>query len=234
MEAAIIRKVDIISISWTVKKTKDNGADIVELGEAIKKALDDGILVFCAAGDTGVSSETDYPWAYDQRRIFRIGAATAEGMVWGAAGNLQHLTFILPGHRVVARNPHREGALPQDFEERTGSSVATALASGLAALILNIVRMGAIQTEQDGKRGIVSSTAVRAAEFESIKDHDNMMAVLKSIGLDEGQQKFIEVWKRFDGPTKDLKTPGPEVKTDLGVVAKLARDMVSGISDASR
>lgn len=131
--AAVNQKVDIISMSWTVKETKENRESIGQLREAIKLALDAGILLFCAAADTGAVTEVEYPWSYDQRRIFRIGAATADGRMWGPTGSPQNINFIVPGHRVVSRNPHREGALPADFKEQTGSSIATALAAGLAA-----------------------------------------------------------------------------------------------------
>jgi hypothetical protein len=220
-------------MSWTVKETEDNHEGIIKLREAIKTALDARILLFCAAADTGAVTEVEYPWSYDQRRIFRIGAATADGRVWGPTGSPQNLSFIVPGHKVVSRNPHREGALPDDFEEKTGSSIATALAAGLAALILHCVRLGAIQTELETRQGILSSTAVKAAEFERVKDHDNMNGVFKAIGLNEGQQKFIEVWKRFDSPAQNPKSPNADTPSELGAIAKLARDLVSGISGGS-
>jgi hypothetical protein len=236
--AAVNQNVDIISMSWTVKETEDNRAAISSLREAIKLALDQNILLFCAAADTGHITEIEYPWAYDQRRIFRIGAATADGRMWGPTGSLQNINFILPGHKVVSRNPHREGALPDDFEERNGSSIATALAAGLAALILHCVRLGAIHSELEMRQGISSAIAVKASEFMRVKDHDNMSGVLGAIGLDKEQQRFIEVWKRFDGPTQNLKSPNIKLNSradgvtpsELGVIAKLARDFVSGIA----
>jgi hypothetical protein len=220
-------------MSWTVKETDYNRKGISELREAIKIALDAGILLFCAAADTGAVTEIEYPWSYDRSRIFRIGAATADGRVWGPTGSPQNLSFIVPGHKVVSRNPRREGALPDDFEEKTGSSIATALAAGLAALILHCIRLGAIQTELEARQGISSSTAVKVDEFERVKGHDNMNGVLKAIGLDEGQQRFIEVWKRFDGPAQNLKSPTADTPSELGTIAKLARDLVSGITGRS-
>jgi hypothetical protein len=53
--------------------------------------------------------------------------------------------------------------------------------------------LGAAHTELEELLGVVSSTAVKAAALLTVKDHDNMSSVLKAIGLDEGQQKFIEV-----------------------------------------
>ncbi|KAF4337478.1 microbial serine ase [Fusarium beomiforme] len=229
VRAAIDQKVDIISMSWTVRKTADNRDGINAFAEAIKDALDAGILLFCAAADTGAVTEVEYPWSFDKQRIFRIGAATADGRVWGPTGNPQNLSFILPGHKVVSRNPHREGALPDDFEERTGSSVATALASGLAALILHCVRLAIVHREKQG--GAPSPTAVSDSDLERLTNHDDMYGVLRGIGLDEGQQRFIEVWRRFERPAQELKAPGMNQSMEaLGIVARLARDLVPSAS----
>ncbi|KAH8781776.1 hypothetical protein F5882DRAFT_500109 [Hyaloscypha sp. PMI_1271] len=143
--------------------------------------------------------------------------------------------------RRTTKNPYREGALPDDFEERTGSWIATALAAGLAAPILHCVRLGAIYTELEERLGVVSSTAVEAAALLRVKDHDNMSSVLKAIGLDEGQQKSIDVWRRFGWPTQGLKAQGVSVEensssagstlAELRVIATLARDFVSGIAE---
>lgn len=235
VKAAVNQNVDIISMSWTVKQVEDNDISISQLGEAIKLALDAGILLFCAAADTGAITEVEFPWSYDQRRIFRIGAATADGRIWGPAGSPEKIDFILPGHNVVLRNPHPEGTLPSDFKELTGSSIATALAAGLAALILHCVRLGAIYSEMEMQQNISSAMAVTAADFQRFKNPHNMNGVLKAIGLDEGQQRFIQVWKRFDRPTQNLKFPsnwktGVVEPSKLEIVAKLARDFVSGIA----
>ncbi|KAF9768915.1 hypothetical protein IL306_013725 [Fusarium sp. DS 682] len=225
VRAAIDQKVDIISMSWTVKETGENREGINAFRQAIKDALDAGILLFCAAADTGAVTEVEYPWSFDRQRIFRIGAATADGRVWGPTGNPQNLSFILPGHKVVSRNPHREGALPDDFEERTGSSVATALAAGLAALILHCVRLAIVHREKQG--GAPSPTAVSDSDLERLTNHDDMHGVLRGIGLDEGQQRFIEVWRRFERPAQELKAPGMNQSMEaLGIVARLARDLV--------
>ncbi|KAG5766076.1 hypothetical protein H9Q72_005869 [Fusarium xylarioides] len=219
--AAIDQKVDTISMSWTVKETVEKRDGVNTFRQAIKDALDAGILLFCAAADTGAITEVEYPWSFDRQRIFRIGAATADGRVWGPTGNPQNLSFILPGHKVVSRNPHREGALPDDFEERTGSSVATALAAGLAALILHCVNLAVVHGKEHP-----STTAVSAEDLERLANHDDMYNVLRGIGLDEGQQRFIEVWRRFDRPAKELKEPMSDKMDALGIVARLARDLV--------
>jgi hypothetical protein len=56
VRAAIDRKVHIISMSWTIEKTKENARDILDLEAAIEAAAKAGILMFCAANDQGVAS----------------------------------------------------------------------------------------------------------------------------------------------------------------------------------
>jgi hypothetical protein len=200
--AAVAQKVDLISISWTVAQTATNQAAMAGLREAVRAALDARVLILCAAADTGALSGVEYPWSCDRGRILRVGAATADGRVWGPTGDPQAVSFVVPGHRVVARGaPGRAsaaaaaaaaavaiaransgvrrrsvtgdadaededgggGGLPAGFEERTGSSVATALAAGLAALVLHCVRLAAIQAEADGASPSSSSVARPAA-----------------------------------------------------------------------
>ncbi|KAG8677773.1 hypothetical protein FPOAC1_003801 [Fusarium poae] len=230
VRAAINQKVDIISMSWTVRDTEHNREAINSLRDATKDALNAGILLFCAAADTGAIGETEYPWSYDQNRIFRIGAATADGRAWSRTGDPHNLTFMVPGHRVVSRNPHREGALPDDFQERTGSSVATALAAGLAAVVLYCVRLGASHAEKETSQRGRSTTAVSYQDLERLKIQKNMRRVLCSIGLDDTQQRFIEVWRRFESPAQELKKPGVNSSDRaMDIVATLARDLVSGM-----
>jgi hypothetical protein len=103
------------------------------------------------------------------------------------------------------------------------------------------VRLGAAHTELEERLGVVISTAVKAAALLTVKDHDNMSSVMKAIGLNEEQQRLIEVWRRFDGAIQGLKAPGVSVEVnsssagstlaELRVIATLARDFVSGIAE---
>ncbi|RAK99153.1 subtilisin-like protein [Aspergillus ibericus CBS 121593] len=228
--AAVRQKVDIISMSWTIRETEDNYNSISALRDAIRAALDANILLFGAASDKGAVTEIEYPCFYD-RRIFRIGAATADGRVYDPTGNPQHLSFIFPGHSVAPRNPYLEKGLPIDSEEKSGSSISTALAAGLAALVLHCIRLGILQAEMEMRQtGRRSSTAVRLSDFEKAKEYYGMRSILRGLGLNEDNQKYLEVWKRLDGPAKRLRSPNGEM-TPLEIIAGLARDLVSGIAD---
>ncbi|KAK4205446.1 putative peptidase [Triangularia verruculosa] len=231
IHAAVDRGVDIISISWTVKKPKDRerDADLKDLGDAMKRALDAGILIFCAAGDAGNFSDEEYPYEFDRSRIIRIGAATDDGRPWERSGDTHSLNFIFPGCSVVSRHSSSNSPIPNHFQENTGSSVATALAAGLAALVLHCVRLAAIMSENAKERvngngvggeGVVAGP-VEAARLNNLKDYRNMKLVFQKIGVDREIGKFVEVWEYFEGPTDALRSGGAakawETVTSLAV-----------------
>ena len=209
-------------MSWTIKETEENGNDIRRLEAAMNEASKKGILMFCAAGDKGSHQDKEYPAAYNPTRIFRIGAAKANGNVWDWVGDPRNLDFILPGHEVVDRNPH--GAPLEKFRPRTGSSVATALAAGLAALVLHCVRLSAIHTDTLGPSATKSAVAI--SDFNNLQKHDNMKAAFKAIGTsEESQNKFIEVWRHFSKAEEALRRSDQLGK--LEIVANLARNLIT-------
>lgn len=131
------------------------------------------------------------------------------------AGDPINMDFILPGHNVVDRRGSYSNLL-ENFQPRTGSSVATALAAGLAALIMHCARVAAIHTKN---KGWADNTTARAGvlieQYLKLRNHEAMRAALKGIGTsDEGQHKFIEVWNRFDTAAEKLKQYTPEEKME--------------------
>lgn len=134
VQAAIDRTVHIISMSWTIERTKQNADDIRQLEEAITAAANAGILMFCAANDQGIARDQSFPAACaGTKLIFKIGVAESSGAVWKWVGDPTDVDFIFPGHRVVKDRPNYTLATKCDI--LTGSSVATAIASGLAAFL---------------------------------------------------------------------------------------------------
>jgi hypothetical protein len=214
-------------MSWTIRETAENGNDIKDLSKAVEKAYDANILMFCSASDKGAHPENDYP-ANDTKRTFRIGAATADGRAWAPAGDIANLDFIVPGHRVQDRSAY--GNMNTDLTPRTGSSVATALAAGLGALILHCVRLAAIHADQQARiLGKGTATDVTAKEYLGLKKHEVMKAALRNVGTsDEGRHKFIEVWNRFESVADELRAAAGEEK--LAVVAKLASGLLPAMN----
>lgn len=138
---AIRRKVHIISMSWTItppsNETVSEKEDMKELEQAISDALTANILMFCSASDEGANQTATYPSKAQPGNIFKIGGADANGGLYDRVGDISVVDFILPG-QLVASEDLTDSALSKQYW--SGSSVATSLAAGLAALILYCAR----------------------------------------------------------------------------------------------
>lgn len=128
---AVEKQVDIITMSWTVKKVKignfDNGNGIISLDGAIQTAANDNILMFCAVQD-GAHYEADeiYPSQSDTKKLMTVGSADESGER-SSFVKKDSANYLFPG----------EISLPSILDEHDrGSSVATAVAAGMAAMIL--------------------------------------------------------------------------------------------------
>lgn len=149
-----------------------------------------------------------------------MGAAKANGSAWGWTGDPENVDFLLPGHEVSDRG---DDGIDEALKPHTGSSVATALAAGLAALIIHCVRLGAIYTAlTPGWKDLAG--AVTDKDLKRVKQHDNMRNVLMDIGTSKAtKDKFIEVWKCFEGPASELKDEERRAKTVITLAQQFAR-----------
>ncbi|KAJ6088004.1 hypothetical protein N7467_006918 [Penicillium canescens] len=238
------RNFDIISMSWSIKqdddkKSNDGKSSTMRIKENLQTASQDALL-FCSAPDIGRSEKyKDYcPFgADDLGSIFRIGAAKVEGTALRWSGN--KASYILPGEEVSVRSDDR--AFVENYESpRTGSSVVTALAAGLAALIIHCVRLGAIYITHEGQRG-----GVDAQTYDRVKNYDLMRKVFDNIS-DSGQflrRVAVESYFKTESllpTTNDLYggfSTGDSKKKVLQnkweAVAKLARDLVPYATEKS-
>jgi hypothetical protein len=202
-------------MSWTIERTKENVDDILDLEAAIEAAAKAGILMFCAANDEGVGRDKSFPAACSgTKHIFKIGAAEASGAVWKWVGDPADVDFFFPGHNVLKERP--EDFMPlENGKLITGSSVATAFATGLAALILYSVQLAALSAQ---KQGLGASVAME--DFKAMKGHERMKEAFLAIGTSpNSQNKYIEVWKVFASPSERAEKMGRE---RIEVVTKIA------------
>ncbi|EHL02277.1 putative Subtilisin DY [Glarea lozoyensis 74030] len=122
-------KADIISMSWSFQsdaQAKINPDDVQLFREAIGKAIAQKKILFASLHDQG--STLDYKTFLPMgiQGVIRIGSSTSYGKPsdMNSDGSIE---FALPGEKV---ENHASG------KEVTGSSVATAIAAGLGALII--------------------------------------------------------------------------------------------------
>lgn len=219
------RSVHVIPMFRTIERVPENRGDVHELESAIEEAAAAGILMFCAASDQGIARDQSFPAACSKtKHLFKIGAAEASGKAWKYVGDPADVDFIFPGHRVVMERPNDPplGKCPT----LTGSSVATAIAAGLAALVLYCVQLGAMDTQisNQQQQSLVGhgSNAVTMKDFENVKGHERMKEAFLAIGTSStSQNKYVEVWDVFGPAVK--KAEGLPKDKRIGVIAEVAR-----------
>ncbi|XXG94926.1 hypothetical protein Hte_001185 [Hypoxylon texense] len=142
---AIRENVDIISMSWNIERSRSNEADIDALASQIKAAANRNIIMYCAAQDKGQlgNSEVEvYPAGSDTTKLKIVGAADPTGHPLNIV-DTDKVHYLFPG----------EVVLENDGKTITGSSAATALAAGTAAMILFCYELGYGKMETIAKPG---------------------------------------------------------------------------------
>lgn len=209
MRAAIAQGVDIISMSWTIEKGDQNKRGIEKLEAAIREAADKKILMFCAASDQGVNTDNSFPGKTGL--CFKIGAATQWGTALEASGpSNNRIDYIFPGQNIT-----QERGGGQKPSTLTGSSVATAFASGLAALVLRCVQFAAHQLSQDEDEDGEKERNKKAKEMkkslDALKNRERMQEVFKQIGLTSiNNTNYVEVWNVFEEAGTKIEDQDPE------------------------
>jgi hypothetical protein len=218
IEAALDRGAHIISMSWTVSPPPAQSPLKAAFDAALQRAIDNNVLMFCSAKDSGHVSDQYYPAGYRPDSVIKVGAANPTGLAYDWAGSLDRLDFIFPGVEVVQQHGTGAPAGISKLAAETGSSVATALGAGLAALIMFCARIAQVT----GTVGLTN------ADVERLKRRDVMVEAIARFGRstsDKADGKFIEVWKRLEGRTRMISREGP--KNGRNTVAQLARDLVN-------
>jgi Subtilase family len=126
---AVKRKVDIISISWTLKHR------VPELIAAVQRASGK-CLIFCATADEGahVASKI-YP--ADCPDVIKVSAS--DSLYLPLPQSQRQVDVMIDGDEIMAHGPKYMRAMAEG--RISGSSVATALAAGLASLCMVLGRM---------------------------------------------------------------------------------------------
>ncbi|EFQ29551.1 hypothetical protein CGRA01v4_14827 [Colletotrichum graminicola] len=229
IEAALEKKATIISMSWTMPVPPEGSKEKQLLDSVLEKACSRNVLMFCSSSDQ-ISETKHYPSAFRRSRFFLIGAAHDDGSAYGHAG--KDNDFIFPGVNVNTSGGANLSAYLADkmasSKESTGSSIATALAAELAAMITYCFKTSelAIVTAkiQQGKDYIAGPELVQRGDVEKIAQHNVLKTAFNRIGkMDNGQ--FIKVWNRFQPAIRILEGEG-EYETKLACIMKLCSNLI--------
>lgn len=194
-------------MSWTIDPPDDENQshEIADLGSAIAEAVKANILMFCSASDKGAKHTVSYS-SKATNSIFTIGAADADGAMASFDGDINLVDFIFPGNQVEPEGISE--AVTKNVKYWTGSSVATALAGGLAALILycaqvRIVRASTSQKERARK------------DFQALKKYHKMVQAFTNMGATrESKYKYLP-WEVFGKAVAEREGSDPDEWIDL-------------------
>lgn len=173
-------------MSWTIAKTENNKPGMAQLERALQEARKANILMFGASSDQGWNEENPgLPSGFPG--VFCIGAAKSSGKAEDQSE--KEARYVFPGSAgnsdLRASIAQRQGDLQVTPLEAAptpnSSSFATALAAGLAALILYCVDLTEILDLQETRM---------LRKFEVMRDILDRMC--------SDNKKYIAVKKYFD------------------------------------
>ncbi|KAI1329507.1 hypothetical protein F5Y16DRAFT_100516 [Xylariaceae sp. FL0255] len=182
LDWAVAAGVDIVSISLTLKESPS-------LWSAINRALMSNVTIIASVdGEGGNSQGDEYPARYAD--VLGIGSANRKGEA--ASGMSENSAdYLFPGEKLVARTEYLGGL--GDTPNISGPSVATAVAAGVASLILACHRFALFQRPEFQ---ITRPEEQRPAKV--IETVFNMMSQEgnKKVRPSEGK-KYVRPWKFF-------------------------------------
>lgn len=171
-------------MSWTIKKDANQN----DFEKAISTAITNNVLLFASLreAEDALVAENFYPVSLDG--VFRIGSATRFGnQAESFSGDSNVAQYILPGREVLLK-------LGTESTEIQGSSVATALAAGLAALILHCADLADKANSQ--KSG--------TQKGKELRNKANMKKVFDRMSYMSNRKNYPEVQKYFKMQGEDL------------------------------
>ena len=128
INAAVEADVDIINMSIGGTSVKDE-----LLGEAVKKAVNNGILVVCAAGNiSNGKAKVFYPAAYDE--VVSVAALKRSGESMVVDTSFSNFGSFVD---IAAPGTSIRSTVPDGYGAKSGTSMACPIVSGAAALLLS-------------------------------------------------------------------------------------------------
>jgi hypothetical protein len=232
IDMAVARGADIINIS--AGQFEPSGTSELVLAEAAQRAREAGVIILAAAGNDGCDC-LHVPAALPD--VIAVGALDRAGMPLG----ISNWGEGYRGHAVMAPGEAIPTAsLPDGIEPRTGTSFASAIASGTAALLLSEFRKRAIPDAANWVRaGLTSAVEPGAQPLTGepqrwIGARLTMSAItsLTSTKRNQTMSDTVETSPAKEGTTTQQRPVTAEVPP-RSVVAETAERPVTGIIPAN-
>ncbi len=167
---------------WSISShnNDDDNEDLHKLHKALSYAAGRDTILFCAQHDNHLFSVDSYPAAFGNSSLITIGAFEETTI---RSFNTNQPNFIFPGNFVEERKDN----IQTQSERKPDSGVASALAAGMTAMILNGAKLAAILEKTK------DSPKVTEADFKGLHGR-SMKDAFKRIGL-SGPGELIPIWK---------------------------------------
>lgn len=127
---AVLQRVDIITMS--LGGTRDDG----DLYKAITNAINNNVLVVCAAGNKGdgnyETEERMYPGSYAE--VIQVGAEDENHSIAHFSNNNKNVDLVAPGKSIISTYPNNS------YAKMSGTSQAAPFVAGSLALLKHYCR----------------------------------------------------------------------------------------------
>lgn len=166
-------------MSWTIEETPGNKEAIRKMKAALGRASDKNILLFCAAKDIGEMWENNPGYPQNSNfPMFCVGGATSDSEGSNIVGD-QPVDILCP-----RRFPDSKSRGSPDTPGPAGSSIAAALAVGVAGLLLYY--NGIHRKRENEKPGAPRAGDESSLKFGGLREYRAMKHVLGRIGGSKG------------------------------------------------
>lgn len=205
-------------MSWSipVPTGEDRHRERMLFEKAIEEACNDERILFCSAPDKGQFTSTTYPSIVRRDSMFRIGAANEDGTRFRYTD--KDVDYILPGVNVNSQT-----------SEITGSSVATALAAGLAATVIYCFKTSALATKIAWDQ-LISQDQLPSIWFtdehvRTIAEHPAMKTAFRKLGV-VNDARLIDVWDLLQPVSQDLANSNNKYEYKVESIVRLCSNLM--------
>ena len=187
-------------MSWSLQG--ESGPFYKELESEVQRAALDSII-FAASGNKSESPKASYPARWEN--VISI-CSTDIGGTPSEHAKPEHSNYWLPGEGLEARVPRylnpKGTEKPTETAVMHGSSGATAVAAGLAALVLTCVRYAFHEVPENAKflaREQSEAGAVQQAEteFNTFRSGQTIRTLFDNMCTPDASH-FVQPWEKFN------------------------------------